>query len=105
MSVLLVAIVHELDGEPVARALREAGHAFTRLRSEGGFLGAENATLLLAVDEDAVTTVVDVFRRVCKEREVEVPLVLRGSLKEWRASVSHRGAKIFVVPVRDALDI
>ena len=104
MAVLLVAVVHELDGDPLARALRDEGHAFTRVRSEGGFLGIENVTFLLDVHDEAVSSVVDVFRRVCKEREVEVPLVLRGSLREWRASVQHRGARIFVVPLREVID-
>ncbi len=102
---LLVAIVQALDADPVSHALRDAGHAFTRLRSEGGFLEVENATLLLAVDDGTIAAVVEIFHRVCKEREVEVPLVLRGSLREWQASVSHRGAKIFVVPLREVLDI
>jgi uncharacterized protein YaaQ len=102
---LLVAVVHALDAEPLSRALRDAGHGFTRLRSEGGYLEAENATLLLGVDDGAVADVVDIFRRVCKEREVDVPLVLRGSLREWRNSVSHRGAKIFVLPLRDVFDV
>lgn len=105
MDVLLVAIVHALDADAVSRELRDAGHAFTRFRSEGGFLGTENATLLLGVDEGTIPVVAEIFQRVCKDREVEVPLVLRGSLREWRRSVSVRGAKIFVVPLREVLDL
>jgi uncharacterized protein YaaQ len=89
----------------VSRALRDAGHAFTRVRSEGGYLETENATLLLGVDDATLPAILEIFERVCKDREVEVPLVLRGSLRQWRASVSHRGAKIFVVPLREVLDI
>lgn len=101
MSLLLVAIVHEQDASRVVDALREGGHRVTRLTSTGGFLGTPNATLLLGVEEAAEPEVLAIFERECSARDVEVPLVLLGRLKDHLPRVVHHGgATIFEVDLR-----
>ena len=100
MDRLIVAIVHRADSEAVGDALRDAGHRFTLIPSVGGFLGADNATFMVGCDRGAVDGVLAVIERASSHREVEVPLVLLGRLKDWRASVvPHGGATVFVIEV------
>lgn len=100
MSKLLVAIVHDLDVERVLEALRRDGHRVTRLRSTGGFLGAENSTLLIGIEDEAEPAVLAILERECSGRRIEVPLVLLGRMRDWQASaVEHAGATVFVVPI------
>ena len=97
MSKLLVAIVHRADADLVADGLRAAGHRFTRIPTVGGFLGEENATFLLAAEDELVASVVEVFEDAAHGRELDIPLVLLERLKDWQArTVSHGGATILV---------
>ena len=79
---MLLVVLHKLDAENVVTALEEAGHRLTQIPSIGGFLGIENVTLMLAVDEDKVEDVVVVIERYCSRREIELPLVVQGRLKD-----------------------
>lgn len=95
-----MAIVHRSDAEPVGQALRDAGHRFTIVPSFGGFLGSENATFLVGCERDAVDGVLGAIEGASSRRDVEVPLVLLGRLKDWQASVvAHGAATVFVLNV------
>jgi len=97
MSKLLVVFVHHDDATPVAEALRAEGHRFTHLPSVGGFLGTENATIVMGVEDEDERRVMDLLERVCHGREVEVPLVLLDRLRDWKAeTVVHGGATVLV---------
>jgi uncharacterized protein YaaQ len=101
---LLAAIVQEVDVEQATGALRDGGYRFTRLQSEGGFLGTPNVTLVLAVEDDGLPAVVDLFRQHCSVREVELPLVLSERLRDWQErTVNYAGATIFVVDLADLI--
>jgi len=94
---LLLAILHQLDAENVVTALESAGHRLTRIPSFGGFLGIENVTLLMAVDDAQVEDVVAVIESYCSSREIELPLVVRGRLEdELPRLVRHGGATILI---------
>lgn len=99
MARLIVAVVHNLDAEHVIATLRDEGHRVTVIPSLGGFLHVENSTLLVGVeDEPAEQAVLRVFERECSSREVEVPLVVLGRLKDQLPRmVRHGGATIFLV--------
>ena len=106
MSLLLVAIVHKGDAERVVGALGDAGHRVTRLMSLGGFLGTENATLLVGIDDAQEASVLEIFERECAPRDIEVPLVLMGRLRdELPRSVHYGGATIFSLELRGMLRI
>jgi uncharacterized protein YaaQ len=97
VSKLLIGIVHRDDATAVAEALRESGHRFTHLPSLGGFLGEENATFVLGVDDADEHDVLAILERVCRGREVEIPLVLLERLNDWEArTVVHGGATVLV---------
>jgi uncharacterized protein YaaQ len=97
MSKFVVAIVHEADADPVSQALCSADLRFTIIPSRGGFLGNANATFLMAIDDDRLTTAMAIFERFGTDREVEVPLVLLERLADWKArTVQHGGATVLV---------
>lgn|SRR5512143_487481 len=97
MAKLLIAILHQDDAEPVADALRRAGHRFTRVPTVGGFLDAPNATFLLAAEDDAVDDVLSTVETACQPREIEIPLVLLDRLADWEErTVAHGGATVLV---------
>jgi uncharacterized protein YaaQ len=101
---LLVAFVQVDDADRVAEALRRAGHRFTRLASSGGFLETPNATLVLAVKDEALDDVIAQFRANCSGREVDLPLVLSERLRDWQERVvSYAGATILVVDLEDLI--
>ena len=101
---LLIAIVQASDADRAADRLRTDGHRFTRLGSVGGFLETENATLILAVEDDAVQGVVEALRDTCSGREVDVPLVLTERLTDWQERVVHyAGATILVVDLEELI--
>ncbi len=101
---LLVAIVQDDDAARVADALRRDGHRFTRLASTGGFLETANTTLVMAVKDEALQDVVDLFRANCAGREVELPLVLTERLRDWQERVvNYAGATILVVKLEDLI--
>jgi uncharacterized protein YaaQ len=94
---LVFTILHQLDAENVVTALESAGHRLTRIPSIGGFLGIENVTLLMAVDDDKMDDVVAVIERYCSSREIELPLVVAGRLKDELPSlVRYGGATILI---------
>ena len=98
MSKLLIAVIHADDSVAVAEALREDGHRFTRLDSSGGFLGSDNATFILGVEDADEERVVAIVGRASQGREIELPLVLLERLADWKArTVSHGGATILIV--------
>ena len=97
MSKLLVTFVHRDDAGPVAEALRADGHRFTHLPSVGGFLGTENSTFVMGVEDHDEARIIEIFEKVCHRRDLEVPLVLLERLADWKAeTVAHGGATILV---------
>jgi uncharacterized protein YaaQ len=97
MSKFVMAIVQEADADVAAQALRSADYRFTIIPSRGGFLANANATFLLAVADDQVANVLAIFERSGRDREVELPLVLRERLVDWKArTVQYGGATVLV---------
>ena len=106
MSKLMVAVVHDLDADQVIAALGEDGHRVTRLRSSGGYLGIDNSTLLLGVEEETVPAILAILERECSSRDIELPLVLVGRLKEHLPRiVRHGGATVFIVDLQATVRI
>jgi uncharacterized protein YaaQ len=100
MSKLLVAVVHDLDADQVITALERAGHRVTWLRSTGGFLRIDNTTLLIGIEDEAMPDVMAILERECSSRDIELPLIVAGRLKdELPQVVRHGGATVFVLEV------
>ncbi len=106
MSKLLVAIVHNLDADPVISALEDDGLRVTQLPSIGGFLRTQNSTLLIGVEDDQAKRVVEILERECSSRDVELPLVVVGRLKDALPRiVRHGGATVFIADLEAILHI
>jgi uncharacterized protein YaaQ len=106
VSKLLVAVVHELDADQVISALEEAGHRVTRIPSIGGYLRMDNSTLLMGVEDEAVSDVLALLERECSSREIELPLVLAGRLKDQLPHmIRHGGATVFVADLEGIVRI
>jgi uncharacterized protein YaaQ len=102
MAKLLIAVVHHLDADRIVSALEDGGHQLTRLVSFGGFLGIENSTLVAGVEDDAVPSVLSIIEQHCASREIELPLVVAGRLKdELPGLVRHGGATVFIADLKE----
>jgi uncharacterized protein YaaQ len=104
MPKLLMAVVHHLDADEVISALEERGHRLTRIPSIGGFLGIDNATLVIGVEDDELAAVLAVIEAHCSSREIELPLVVTGRLRdELPALVRHGGATVFIADLEQII--
>ena len=65
---LVFAIVHDEDGPKVMDELNRNGFSVTKLCSTGGFLKAGNTTLLVGVDEENLDAVIEVIRKIQKQK-------------------------------------
>lgn len=62
MHRLIVAILHDTDGESALQALTQAGFGVTRIASTGGFLRRGNATLLIVLAAEQVPAALQILR-------------------------------------------
>jgi uncharacterized protein YaaQ len=67
MKLLLSVIQHE-DEDVLIEALGAAGIGATRIGTSGGFLRASNVTLMIAVDDERITDVLELMKKYCKRR-------------------------------------
>ena len=65
---LMLAIIQSEDADVLSKRLSHAGFGLTRFNTVGGFLASGNVTLLVAVEDDQVDTVLDVIRKTCQTR-------------------------------------
>jgi|SRR3989304_714631 uncharacterized protein YaaQ len=100
---LVVTVIQNEDEDALAQALEDRNISRTRLGSSGGFLRASNVTLMIAVDDDQVETVLDLLRTHCKRRIRHLhPLLPNLEARErflGTIPVEVGGATVFVLPV------
>ena len=68
---LILAVIRDIDSEPVIRTLIKAGYRVTRLASTGGFLRRGNMTLMIGVDEGEEQKVIQLMKDVVGPPEEE----------------------------------
>jgi len=68
---LILAVIRDVDSEPVIRTLIKAGYRVTRLASTGGFLRRGNITMMIGVDEGEEQKVIDLMRNAVGPPEKE----------------------------------
>ncbi|MBA2276108.1 MAG: cyclic-di-AMP receptor, partial [Chloroflexi bacterium] len=73
----------------------------TQLGSQGGFLRARNATLLLGLEDAQVEPALAILEENCQTRTEQVPVELLGGMDAaWLPTeVRHGGATIFILPM------
>ncbi len=59
---LILAILRDIDNEPVSQALVNQGFRVTRIASTGGFLRRGSSTLMIGVDDPEVERAFQVVR-------------------------------------------
>lgn len=65
---LLVTIMQDADAPALVKALTAQGFQFTKLASSGGFLREGNTTLLVGVQNEQVSTVMQTINGKCRTR-------------------------------------
>jgi uncharacterized protein YaaQ len=101
---LVIAIVHIDDAQGLTKALSQAGYGVTYVKSAGGFLRKQNATVFAGVPERDVDRVVQIIRDRCHSRTEQVsplpPVVEPGEVyMPYPMEVEVGGATIFVLDV------
>ena len=62
---LIIAILRDVDNDPVSHALTSANFRVTCVASTGGFLRRGQATLLIGLDDEQVEAALDIIRKTC----------------------------------------
>jgi len=62
---LIIAILRDVDDEPVSKALTSAGFRMTMIASTGGLLRRGRSTFLVGLEDDQVEAAMDVIRKNC----------------------------------------
>jgi uncharacterized protein YaaQ len=98
MARLIVAVVSNLDAENLVDVLRNENHRLTEVPSFGGLFHAENTTLLIGVeDEQTENAVLEIVRRECSPRQLEVPAEMVHRRADLPPVVQQGGATVFLV--------
>ncbi len=99
---LIIAIVDREDAGAVTRGLTQAGFSSTRLATTGGFLGSDNATILVGVDAERVQAALGVIKSQSHARRQLLPADADGAYGYHPATpveITVGGATMFVVDV------
>ena len=99
---LIFAIVNSDDAGVVTRGLAKSGFSSTRLATTGGFLMAKNVTLMIGVDEEKVSEVLEIIKQHCHSRTQIIASgceIGRDFPVGMPVEVNVGGATIFVVDV------
>lgn len=101
---MVVAIVHVDDASALSKALSGAGYGVTHVKSAGGFLRKQNATILAGVPDRDVEGVLEIVRNRCHARTEQVsplpPIVEPGEVyMPYPMEVEVGGATVFVLDV------
>ncbi len=62
---MIIAILRDVDSDPVSHALTSASYHVTVIASTGGFLRRGNTTLLIGTEDEKVETALDLIRKNC----------------------------------------
>lgn len=90
---LVIAIVHNDDVHKLRNTLIENDFRVTKLQTSGGFLKADNATLLMGVEESRLDQLLGHIRDICQTRN---ELVV-SPVSEFFTAGPHMGLPLEVV--------
>jgi len=108
---MIMAIVQDEDVGEFLDTVRRHNLRATKISSTGGFLRSGNSTVLLGVDDDQVTEVLDVIRATCRTRKQPATTVLVPSDEPAEPFAAHSldvevgGANIFVWEIEQYLRV
>lgn len=99
---LIIAIVNKEDSKVLNTELVKTGFSVTRLQTTGGFLMANNVTMLIGTEEEKVDDCIAVIAKFSRQRTEVVPNTDSygvGVVNAYPLEVPVGGATVFVVPV------
>ena len=100
---LILAIVHDEDGNKTIYDLNKAGYSVTKIATTGGFMRSGNMTLLIGVEEDQVGSVIGILKDKCSTRKkitaTPASLGMAGMISHYPVEIEVGGATIFVLDV------
>lgn len=108
---LIIAIVQDEDSREVIEVLTEENYRVTKLATTGGFLKSGNTTLMVGIEEENVKSVIDIIKKICKERKETLitSTALGGSeggyMQQYPIKINVGGATIFVIDVDQFIKI
>jgi uncharacterized protein YaaQ len=62
---LMIAVIRDVDDNPVLNKLVERGFRVTRVASTGGFWRKGNVTLFIGLPDEKVDEVINLFEQTC----------------------------------------
>jgi uncharacterized protein YaaQ len=62
---MIIAILRDVDSDPVSHALTSASYRVTVIASTGGFLRRGNTTLLIGTEDEKVDEALNIVRQSC----------------------------------------
>ena len=62
---MIIAILHDVDNDPVSHALTSANFRVTTIASTGGFLRHGQTTLLIGTEDDLVESALKIIKQNC----------------------------------------
>src|SRR5689334_8325748 len=71
---LVLAIIQDRDIDRALMALTKQGIRVTRVATSGGFLQQGNSTLLIGVEDEKHSAVIETLRTSCNRRQIFVPM-------------------------------
>ena len=103
---LIIAIVQDEDASRLVNQLMKNGFGVTKLATTVGFLRAGNTTLLIGVDDDKLSSVMEIIEKICKSRKqltatpssVSAMGAMPGAAS-YPVEVTVGGATVFVLTV------
>jgi len=104
----MLAIIQSEDADLLTKRLNSAGFELTRLNTVGGFLANGNVSVLAAVEDEQIETVLDVIRRTCHTRKRFInplpagaePAHLALAAPAYPLEVQVGGATVFCFPIK-----
>ena len=100
---LIIAIVQDEDASRLVSQLMNDGFGVTKLATTGGFLRAGNTTILIGVDDEKVSKVMNIIHAKSHSRRQVIPTgneVIGGPVApSMPMEVTVGGATVFVLNV------
>ncbi len=108
---LIIAIVQDEDSSKLLSKLMQIGLSATKLATTGGFLKADNTTLLLGVEEERIQDALKIIESVCKSRKqmttapTAMTGITHGEYTTYPVEVTVGGATVFILSIDQCLKV
>ena len=99
---MVLAIINQDDANMVVNALMQEGYSVTKLSTTGGFLRAGNTTILVGVEDEKVSKVLNIIHKHSHSRRQVIPTASElgiGYYPSMPVEVTVGGATVFVINV------